>query len=94
MYDIGVTAAAHAALSAAVSARQRNKSVCIFGRSLDNSVLTAAEKVDNYLGLPDFKRRGAAESVLCPRQKAGRGVCGIAHQADYAHGRVFCYQCG
>ena len=72
MYDIGIIGGGPAALSAAVSARQRNKSVCIFGRSLDSSLLFAAEQVD----------------------KAGRGVCGIAHQADYAHGRVFCYQCG
>ena len=54
MYDIGIIGGGPAALSAAVSARQRNKSVCIFGRSLDSSLLFAAEKVDNYLGLPDL----------------------------------------
>ena len=47
MYDIGIIGGGPAALSAAVSARQRNKSVCIFGRSLDSSLLFAAEKVDN-----------------------------------------------
>ena len=52
MYDIGIIGGGPAALSAAVSARQRNKSVCIFGRSLDSSLLFAAEKVDNYLVCP------------------------------------------
>ncbi|MDO4530499.1 MAG: NAD(P)/FAD-dependent oxidoreductase [Bacillota bacterium] len=54
MYDIGIIGSGPAALSAAVNARQRNKSVCIFGRSLDSSLLFAAEKVDNYLGMPDL----------------------------------------
>ena len=93
MYDIGIIGGGPAALSAAVSARQRNKSVCIFGRSLDSSLLFAAEKVDNYLGLPDLSGEELLNQFYA-HQKAGRGVCGIAHQADYAHGRVFCYQCG
>lgn len=54
MYDIGIIGSGTAALSAAVNARQRNKSVCVFGRSLDSSLLYAAEKVDNYLGMPDM----------------------------------------
>lgn len=54
MYDIGIIGSGPAALSAAVNARQRNKSVCVFGRSLDSSLLFTAEKVDNYLGIPDL----------------------------------------
>ena len=54
MFDIGIIGSGPAALSAAVNARQRNKSVCVFGRSLDSSLLFAAEKVDNYLGMPDM----------------------------------------
>ena len=54
MFDIAIIGSGPAALSAAVNARQRNKSVCVFGRSLDSSLLFAAEKVDNYLGMPDM----------------------------------------
>ena len=54
MLDIAIIGSGPAALSAAVNARQRNKTVCVFGRSLDSSLLFAAEKVDNYLGLPDM----------------------------------------
>lgn len=53
MFDIAIIGSGPAALSAAINARQRNKTVCVFGRSLDSSLLFAAEKVDNYLGLPD-----------------------------------------
>ena len=53
MFDIAIIGSGPAALSAAVNAKQRNKSVCVFGRSLDSSLLFAAEKVDNYLGMPD-----------------------------------------
>ncbi|MBQ9091392.1 MAG: NAD(P)/FAD-dependent oxidoreductase [Anaerotignum sp.] len=54
MFDIAIIGSGPAALSAAVNAKQRNKSVCVFGRSLDSSLLFAAEKVDNYLGMPDL----------------------------------------
>ncbi len=52
--DVAIIGGGPAALSAAVNCRQRNKSVCVFGRSLDSSLLFAAEKVDNYLGMPDI----------------------------------------
>ncbi len=60
MLDVAVIGSGPAALSAALNCRQRNKSVTIFGRSLDSSLLFAAEKVDNYLGLPDM----AGEELL------------------------------
>ena len=54
MLDVAIIGGGPAALSAALNCRQRNKTVTIFGRSLDSSLLFAAEKVDNYLGLPDM----------------------------------------
>lgn len=53
MLDVAVIGGGPAALSAAVNCLQRNKTVKIFGRNLDSSLLYTAEKVDNYLGLPE-----------------------------------------
>lgn len=52
MIDVAIIGSGPAALSAAVNCVQRNKTVKVFGRSLDSSLLFAAEKVDNYLGMP------------------------------------------
>lgn len=54
MLDVAIIGGGPAALSAAINCRQRNKTVKIFGRSLDSSLLFAAENVDNYPGLPDI----------------------------------------
>ena len=53
MVDIAIIGSGPAALSAAINCRQRNKTVQVLGRSIDSSLLFAAEKVDNYLGIPD-----------------------------------------
>lgn len=54
MLDVAIIGGGPAALSASINCKQRNKSVCVIGRSLDNSLLYVAEKVDNYLGLPNM----------------------------------------
>lgn len=53
MIDIAIIGAGPAGLSAAVSARQRNKSVMVFGRSIDASLILAKE-IDNYIGMPNM----------------------------------------
>lgn len=54
MLDVAIIGGGPAALSAAINCRQRNKTVRIFSRGLENSLLFAAENVDNYPGLPDI----------------------------------------
>ena len=53
MIDVAIIGAGPAGLSAAVSARQRNKSVMVFGRSIDASLILAKE-IDNYIGMPNM----------------------------------------
>lgn len=51
-YDILVLGGGPAGLSAAVTARGRNKSVLVVGNRWQDSPLARAERVDNYLGMP------------------------------------------
>lgn len=53
MIDVAIIGAGPAGLSAAVSACQRNKSVMVFGRSIDASLILAKE-IDNYIGMPNM----------------------------------------
>ncbi len=53
MIDIAVIGNGPAGMSAAINAVARNKSVEIFGRDYKTTTLYKAEKVNNYLGLPD-----------------------------------------
>lgn len=52
MYDIVILGSGPAGLSAAVTARQKGKSVLVFGRPPEENPLWKAPVVDNYLGLP------------------------------------------
>ena len=51
-YDIIVLGSGPAGLSAAVTARSRNKTVLVIGNRWQDSPLARAERVDNYLGMP------------------------------------------
>ena len=57
-YDIIVIGSGPAGLSAALTARARNKRVLVVGNRWQDSPLARAERVDNYLGLPSLS--GAA----------------------------------
>lgn len=54
MLDIAIIGAGPAGLSAAINGVIRNKKVIVFGRDPKSSYLYKAEKVDNYLGLPNI----------------------------------------
>ena len=51
-YDLIVLGSGPAGLSAAVTARGRNKSVLVIGNRWQDSPLARAERIDNYLGMP------------------------------------------
>ncbi len=52
MLDIAIIGGGPAGLSAAINAAQRNKTVAVFGRGIETSMLYKAERVDNYIGMP------------------------------------------
>lgn len=71
MYDLAIIGSGPAGLSAAVSAAQRNKSAVILGREISAGLLYAAEKVDNYPGLPEQSGREMLEAFFEHAMKKG-----------------------
>ncbi len=54
MIDIAVIGNGPAGMSAAINAYARNKTVEIFGRDYKTTTLYKAEKINNYLGMPNL----------------------------------------
>lgn len=71
MLDIAIIGSGPAGLSAAINGVIRNKKVIVFGRDPKSSYLYKAEKVDNYLGLPNVSGPGMVEQFLKHAQKLG-----------------------
>lgn len=53
LYDLAILGCGPAGLSAAVNATIRNKKVIVIGAEVCSPPLHKAQKIDNYLGLPD-----------------------------------------
>lgn len=54
MFDFVIIGGGAAGYSAAISARQRNKTVCILRPEQNETWLSKAGKIHNYLGMPDI----------------------------------------
>ena len=70
-YDIIVLGSGPAGLSAAVTARGRNKSVLVIGNRWQDSPLARAERVDNYLGMPGMTGMEMLEAFQGHAQEMG-----------------------
>ncbi len=70
-YDIIVIGSGPAGLSAALTARARNKSVLVVGNRWQDSPLARAERVDNYLGLPQQSGADLLETFHAHAKEAG-----------------------
>ena len=69
--DIIVLGSGPAGLSAAVTARGRNKSVLVIGNRWQDSPLARAERVDNYLGMPGMTGMEMLEAFQRHAQEMG-----------------------
>ena len=79
IYDLIVLGAGPAGLSAAITARGRNKQVLVVGNRWQDSPLARAKRIDNYLGLPSCT--GAELLTQFQRHAEEAGV-------DFVTGRV------
>ena len=64
MLDIAIIGIGPAGLSAAVTGAQLGKDVMVIGMGVDNTLLYKAEKVDDYLGLPERSGRELLEEFV------------------------------
>lgn len=79
MFDIIAIGGGPAGLSAAITARQRGKSVAIVSNDYKNSGLYRAPAIDNYPGLPGISGRELLDKLMDHALGAG---------AEYISGRV------
>lgn len=70
-YDLIVLGSGPAGLSAAVTARGRNKSVLVIGNCWQDSPLARAERIDNYLGMPGLTGMEMLEAFQRHAQEMG-----------------------
>ena len=72
MFDCAVIGAGPAGLSAALNLRQRGKTPCIVGNT--STLLAKAERVDNYLGLPEISGQKMMEVFESHVRQAGLNI--------------------
>lgn len=80
MIDIAIIGDGPSGLSAAISAKARNKKVCVFGNGIENSAIYKAELVNNYLGLPAITGKEMMDKFYNHAKESG---------AEIIKGRVF-----
>lgn len=71
MTDIAIIGGGPAAISAALTARQRNMSVVVISGDPSASHLAKAEKIDNYPGMPDMSGREMLDIMTAQAEEKG-----------------------
>ena len=72
LYDLAILGCGPAGLSAAINATIRNKKVVVIGSEVCSPPMHKAQKIDNYLGLPDISGSELLDKFM---QHAGqRGI--------------------
>lgn len=84
MYDILVLGGGPAGLSAAVAARQKGRSVLVVSNPAGQNPLIHAERVDNYLGLPEMTGAALMEQFEAHARSMG---------AEFVTGRAVSAMC-
>ena len=88
-FDIAIIGTGPAGVSAAITAKIRNKNIILFGSEKLSDKLTRAHRILNYMGLPDIS--GAELSERMREQLSGLGIEITEKQvsAVYAMGDYF-----
>ena len=85
--DIAIIGTGPAGVSAAITAKVRNKSVLLIGSRELSEKMSKAHQILNYPGLPEVS--GADLVAGYKKQLAGLGIDGEARERGLCDGRLF-----
>ena len=91
-YDIAVIGTGPAGISAAITAKIRNKSIILLGPDSLSDKLTKAHRIDNYPGLPEISGEDFAEKLKNQTGRLGIELTDKKVAAVYALGDYFSLQ--
>ena len=93
-YDIAVIGTGPAGVSAAITAKIRNKSVLLLGSAALSPKISKAHRIDNYPGLPSVTGEELAERLKAHLDSLGISVTEKQVGAVYSMGDHFALQAG
>ncbi len=91
-YDIGIIGTGPAGISAAITAKIRNKSIILLGSKDLSGKISKAEKINNYTGMPNVTGQKLAESFQNHLNALGIEVTDKNVTAVYSMGKYFAFQ--
>lgn len=91
-YDIAIIGTGPAGISAAITAKVRNKKILLLGREPYSPKIQIAEKIDNYPGLPQISGEDLGQALAEHMKKMDIAVTIDTVRAVYAMGNYFAIQ--
>ena len=93
-FDIAVIGTGPAGISAAITAKIRNKNVLLLGSRELSPKISKAHRIDNYTGLPAVSGAELAERLRAHLDNVGVEITDKQVGAVYTMGDYFALQCG
>jgi len=93
-YDIAIIGTGPAGISAAMTAKIRNKTIILFGSRELSPKISKAHRIDNYPGLPSISGAEFAEKLKAQLAEMEISVTEQQVSAVYAMGEYFALQAG
>lgn len=92
MYDIAIIGTGPAGISAAITAKARNKNILLIGSGALSDKIRKAHMISNYPGIPDVSGDGLAEKLLLHLINMDISINEEKVTAVYAMGEYFAIQ--
>ncbi|MBQ7584413.1 MAG: NAD(P)/FAD-dependent oxidoreductase [Lachnospiraceae bacterium] len=93
MYDIAIVGTGPAGVSAALTAKNRNKDILLIGRKELSGKVQKSHKILNYPGLPDIAGEDLVKAMQAHLESMGIGITEDQVTNIYAMGDYFAVQC-